>query len=156
MHIPFRFLSTAFGDDVHAGVPGPACGYNSPGCWTAGVPSSFSSLPPGFEHSFLIISSEGITATVSAWREAMQLFYDATATKIVDLSLTTLGYQTDNGAQLCRGCPGALDECLLGEKAYLDSIGVPIQYLSFQVRRSSLCWHSNLHSQPIALRGASS
>ena len=98
------------------------------------MPLSFASLPPGFQHSFLLVAAEGITGTVAAWREALSAYYSATAAKLPDLTLTTLGYQTDNGAQLCRGCEGPLDACLLGEKAYLDSIAVPVQYLSFQVR----------------------
>jgi len=60
-------------------------------------------------------------------------------------SLTTLGYQTDNGAQLCFGCPGqVLDKCLLEEKALLDAAHIPIQYLSFQ----NAWWKSGGESAP--------
>jgi hypothetical protein len=60
------------------------------------------------------------------------------------LSVSTLGYTTDNGAQLCFGCQGPLDACLLEEKAYLDKIGVPLGYLSFQ----NDWWQSTDESAP--------
>jgi hypothetical protein len=170
---PFdNFLEAAFGDALHNATCTAA------GCLTAGVSSTFSSLPPGFTQSYVLVVGEGITATIAAFGSALkvgtscappasvvastvvvlrtyltnpthfhftrpppccaQAWYAATASKVSDLSLTTLGYQTDNGAQLCFGCQGVLDACLLGEKAYLDSINVPIQYLSFQVTRHRL------------------
>jgi hypothetical protein len=134
------FLSSALGDSTQNG----ACGSSAPGCWTAGVAASFQSLPPGFQQSFILVSGHGITATLAAWGGLMRGFYGATSSKIDDLSLSTLGYQTDNGAQLCFGCHGPLDACLLNEKAYLDSINVPIQYLSFQVMRDALRCASDL------------
>lgn len=122
------FLEAALGDDTAAGP----C--KLPGCLSAGVSSTFTSLPPGFSQSYVLVVGAGVTATIAAWGGALQAWYAATATpKVGDLTLTKIGYQTDNGAQLCFGCKGPLDACLLGEKAYLDELGVPIQYLSFQV-----------------------
>jgi hypothetical protein len=87
------WLSTALGDDVASGGPGAPCGSDAPGCWAAGVASSFTALPPGFTHSFVLVSGEGITGTVNTWRGVLQAYYGATSTKITDLSIRTLGYQ---------------------------------------------------------------
>lgn len=123
-----NFLNHALGDDLGDGT---ACSGNDAGCWVAGASATVTSLPPGFTHSTLLVADTGITRTFDSWGRVMRAFYGTT--KIADVSLTTLGYQTDNGAQLCFGCPGqVLDTCLLNEKAYLDSLKVPIQYLSFQ------------------------
>ena len=78
----------------------------------------------------------------------MQAYYGATSTSVADTSLTGLGYQTDNGSQLCFGCPGqVLDKCLLEEKAVLDAAHVPIQYLSFQ----NAWWKSGGESAPLSM-----
>ena len=55
------FLETAFGDATAAGP----C--TLPGCLTAGISSTFESLPPGFEQSFVLVARGGVTATVAAW-----------------------------------------------------------------------------------------
>jgi hypothetical protein len=127
------FLNAALGDDLGPGAP--ACGTSAggdAGCWAAGLSASVTSVPPGFTQSFLLTAASGIAGTVDAWGRVMRAFYGATSTKMADTSLTTLGYNTDNGAQLCFGCDGPLDTCLLAEKAYLDGLKVPIQWFSFQ------------------------
>jgi hypothetical protein len=53
-------------------------------------------------------------------------------TKLRDVTLERIGYQTDNGAMYCFCHQTNCSEVLLEEKAYLDSIGVPLGYLSFQ------------------------
>jgi hypothetical protein len=60
----------------------------------------------------------------------------------VDITLTNIGYQTDNGAYYCFCRPDQApwnatgrSNCnliLLDELDYLESIGVPMGYLSFQ------------------------
>ena len=57
--------------------------------------------------------------------------------KIKDVTLEKIGYQTDNGAMYCFCRQSNCSEVLLQEKEYLDSIGVPIWYLSFQGAGSS-------------------
>jgi len=52
--------------------------------------------------------------------------------KIRDVTLEKIGYQTDNGAMYCFCGQSNCSEVLLREKEYLDSIGIPIGYLSFQ------------------------
>ena len=53
-------------------------------------------------------------------------------TKLRDVTLEKIGYQTDNGAMYCFCSQTNCSEVLLEEKAYLDSIGIPLGYLSFQ------------------------
>ena len=61
------FLESSFGDNTQAGQ----C--NRTGCFTAGVSSTFESLPPGFTHSFIVVVGSGITATIAVWGSALQV-----------------------------------------------------------------------------------
>jgi hypothetical protein len=137
-----QFLTSSLGDTLG---PSEYCDGGKHCCFTAGTASTVASLPPGFSHSWLLVADSGITNTVVAWGAVLQAFYGATSQSLYDPSLTGLGYQTDNGAQLCFGCPGqVLDKCLLDEKAVLDAADVPIQYLSFQ----NAWWKSGGESAP--------
>ena len=53
------------------------------------------------------------------------------AHKVKDVTLTNIGYQTDNGAYYVF-CRGNCSDTLLKVKESLDAAGVPIGYLSFQ------------------------
>ena len=111
----------------------------------AGASSTVTSLPPGFAHNFVLVADSGVTRAVDSWGSVLRGFYGAGSTsRLDDTSLNTIGYTTDNGAQLCFGCQGPLDACLLEEKAYLDKIGMPIGYLSFQ----NDWWQSTDESAP--------
>jgi hypothetical protein len=137
-----NFLNHAMGDDLGGGA---ACSGSDAGCWVAGVSATVTELPAGFTHSVLLVADAGVTKTVDAWGRVMRAFYGG-APKIADTSLTTLGYQTDNGAQLCFGCPGqVLDTCLLDECGNLtQNQHVPLNYLSFQ----NAWWEAGSESAP--------
>ena len=123
-----QFLNTALGDDLGAGAACADAG--DAGCWVAGASATVTSLPPAFAHNFALVADTGFSRAVDSWGRVMRARYAGTADqRLDDLSLNTIGYQTDNGAQLCFGCQGPLDACLLEEKAYLDSVGMPIGYL---------------------------
>lgn len=140
-----HFLNANIGNDLSGTGTSLSCANKDPGCWVAGVSSTVTSLPPGFTHSFILTTtSTGISSTMDAWGKILRGYYGATSQKLQDISLSTIGYQTDNGAQLCFGCGEPLDECLLNEKAYLDNISVPIQYLSFQ----NAWWEAGAESAP--------
>ena len=139
-----NFLTSALGDEVD-GSKRCSGHLSANACFAAGTAMTVKELPAGFSHSWLLVADTGITPTVNAWGAIMRAYYGVSSTKLTDMSLSTIGYQTDNGAQLCFGCPKqVLDECLLNEKAYLDSIKVPIQYLSFQ----NAWWQSGGESAP--------
>ena len=138
-----HFLNAALGDDLATAAPS-ACSGSDAGCWVAGASATLTALPPGFSQSFVLVAAPGVTGAMDAWGRLLRAYYGGTAARLTDTSLTTLGYQTDNGAQLCFGCSGPLDACLLAEKAYLDSLHVPIRYLSFQ----NAWWQSGGESAP--------
>ena len=136
-----HFLSASLADEVG----GAGCAPGSPTCWAAGESSYVEAVPPGHSASWVLVAgAEGVTGAVAAWGAVMRGYYAATADKLADTSLTTLGYNTDNGAQLVFGCHEALDACLLDEKAHLDADGVPIRWLSFQ----NAWWEAGAESAP--------
>ena len=137
-----NFLNAALGDALGNNA---SCARGAPGCWAAGASATVAALPPGFSQSFVLVAATGITPTVDAWGAVLRAYYGGTSTPIADASVSTLGYTTDNGAQLCFGCPGqVLDACLLDEKAHLDALRVPVNYLSFQ----NAWWKSGGESAP--------
>ena len=130
--------------------------------WTGTIPSyspgrsgRLTKIPPGSSQSILLYqgSKGGITSTIAEWGSIMQVAstpdlpsefnqkssmkspYRGASTndnKVKDVTLERIGYQTDNGAMYCFCSHSNCSQVLLEEKAYLDSIGIPIGYLSFQ------------------------
>ena len=69
--------------------------------WRHGPSSRFTSLPPGYTfETLLLASSQGPTATVSAWGDAMRTWArtDRSEALAADIALRSIGYWTDNGA----------------------------------------------------------
>lgn len=143
-----RFLTASLADDMGGGLGRCASAPGGAGCFAAGVSATVTAVPPGFAQSWVLAAGgAGVQATVAGWGAALRAYYGDTATKLADVSLTRLSYQTDNGAQLCFGCPGqVLDKCMIEEKQYLDSIGVgqKLGMLSFQ----NAWWRSGGESAP--------
>eukprot|EP00911_Craspedida_sp_UC1_P000381 UC1_evm1s292 len=100
----------------------------TPADWMAGTSDTVTALPAGFNHSFLLVMGTGVTKTMYEWGQLMQQYHNTR--KLDDITLNTLGYQTDNGAQYCFGGHGP--QTFYDEKTYLDSQHVPVRYLSFQ------------------------
>ncbi|MGK3755239.1 MAG: hypothetical protein ACI8RD_007548 [Bacillariaceae sp.] len=111
--------------------------------FSPGISGRIKSMPPGFSQSILLYegSQGGITATLDEWGSIMQKSSISLSSrgeeekeinKIKDVTLEKIGYQTDNGAMYCFCRQSNCSEVLLHEKEYLDSIGIPIGYLSFQ------------------------
>jgi hypothetical protein len=69
----------------------------SPG-WAPGIPATIKELPVGWEQKFLLHagSAGGITATIGEWKALLQKTHSSTARKLEDVTLTKIGYQTDN------------------------------------------------------------
>eukprot|EP00516_Mucochytrium_quahogii_P008564 CAMPEP_0203748480 /NCGR_PEP_ID=MMETSP0098-20131031/3351_1 /ASSEMBLY_ACC=CAM_ASM_000208 /TAXON_ID=96639 /ORGANISM=" , Strain NY0313808BC1" /LENGTH=778 /DNA_ID=CAMNT_0050637239 /DNA_START=35 /DNA_END=2371 /DNA_ORIENTATION=+ len=104
--------------------------------WAASTVATVKKVPRGFKHSFMAFSgNEGITDTINEWGKLLQKMYKTW--RVDDITVSTLGYQTDNGAQYCSGCANGCDQILLNELAYLKGISVPIKYLSYQ----NAWWH---------------
>ena len=97
--------------------------------WVPGVSGTVESVPAGFQQSFLLFQGQGVTQTIYDWGLLLQKLYETT--RLYDVTLDKIGYQTDNGAMYCF-CPRDCDNVLLNVKKYLDGIGVPLGYLSFQ------------------------
>lgn len=66
--------------------------------WAPGTSARIQELPPGYTQSFILYEGTGITATLHKWGQLMQSVYPP---KLVDITLTNIGYQTDNGAAYC-------------------------------------------------------
>jgi hypothetical protein len=101
--------------------------------FSPGTSGRISRIPGGFQQSFLLYegSQGGITSTLDEWGKAMQKSSGSNE-KVRDVTLEKIGVQTDNGAFYCFCSASNCSDVLLKEKDYLDSIGIPIGYLSFQ------------------------
>jgi len=97
--------------------------------WAPGIAGTAQSLPAKFSHSFIVVVGNGITDTVYKWGQILQKAYKAY--KIEDLTLTHIGYQTDNGAQYCF-CRSDCNNVLLNVTSTLSKQGIQLGYLSFQ------------------------
>jgi hypothetical protein len=130
--------------------------------FSPGISGRIKTIPAGFSQSILLYEGSqcGITATLDEWGSIMRKTSISTfpsvststptskfslssrdekekeRNKIKDVTLEKIGYQTDNGAMYCF-CTSNCSEVLLHEKEYLDSSGIPIGYLSFQVAGTS-------------------
>jgi hypothetical protein len=102
------------------------------GAFSPGTTGRITSIPPGFGQSLLLYqgSAGGITATLDEWGITMQASRQRST--VGDVTLEKIGYQTDNGAMYCFCTSSNCSRILIEEKEYLDSIGIPIGYLSFQ------------------------
>ena len=69
------------------------------GTISSGIDTAVSSLPQGFTHQTLLVAGQGIDATFRTWGETLSsLLGKGTVSNDADLSLRSLGYWTDNGA----------------------------------------------------------
>jgi hypothetical protein len=126
--------------------------------FSPGISGRIKTIPAGFSQSIILYEGSqcGITATLDEWGSIMQktstsIFPSVSTStptsklslssrdeeekernKIKDVTLEKIGYQTDNGAMYCFCQQKNCSEVLLHEKEYLDSIRIPIGYLSFQ------------------------
>ena len=140
--------------DAHAVIGSPLGNYGS---WSAGPGSShdgsitdvfnpgirgaIENIPPGFVSStmFFVNSKSpepskpvSITDSMYKWGNMMRRNHNSTlATKMNDVTLQKIGYQTDNGAYFCF-CKGNCSHALLAKVDELRQMQVPMGYLSFQ------------------------
>jgi hypothetical protein len=100
--------------------------------WAPGTSARIVSLPQGFQQSILLFQGQGgITNTLAEYGAAMQASRD-NFHKLPDVTLTKIGYQTDNGAYYCFCNDTNCSQTLLNEVSYLRESGIELGYLSFQ------------------------
>ena len=111
--------------------------------WGASTMATMKVIPKGYKHSFVaLIGQDGITDTINLYGRYMREEYKLTH-RMSDVTIQTLGYQTDNGAQLCF-CKYMCDVVLLATlQELIQNQNVPVQYLSFQN-----AWWPTSHSAP--------
>ena len=106
-----------------------------PGYWAPGISGRITSLPAGFRQAILLHASDadvGITQALAEWGEIMQQSRPSKGRKVQDLTLTKVGYQTDNGAYYCFCKEKNCSQTLIDTLGVLNSMEVPMGYLSFQ------------------------
>ena len=118
-------------DNFKASSAGPGTTWDGAEAWVPGTAGTIEALDAGFKHTFVLHAARrgGITAAVAEWGELLQRAHKAY--KLTDVTLTNIGYQTDNGAMYVF-CRGNCSKTLLDELAELKAAGVPMGYLSFQ------------------------
>ncbi|KAL3917479.1 MAG: hypothetical protein SGILL_004695 [Bacillariaceae sp.] len=102
-----------------------------------GTSGRITSLPSGYQQNIILYqgSHGGITSTLDEWGSFMKNISTAANTpKVKDVTLEKIGIQTDNGAYYCF-CAHDHQNCsdvLLKEKIFLQDIGIPVGYVSYQ------------------------
>lgn len=72
--------------------------YKGRAAWAPGTSARIQELPPGYTQSLILYEGTGIASTMYEWGQAMQRSFEP---KLADVTLTNIGYQTDNGAAYC-------------------------------------------------------
>ena len=100
--------------------------------WGASTVASIDILPQGYSHSFIaVVGQDGVTDTIGKWGRFLRKHYKL-PTRMNDITIQTLGYQTDAGAQYCH-CEDHCDTTLLQVMDDLRrNLRVPVRYLSYQ------------------------
>ena len=108
--------------------------------WGASTKASYDFIPGNYQHSFVaVVGYDGVTDTMHQWgRYLTQVHHRGKrksrgeSTKVSDITLQKLGYQTDNGGQYCY-CENDCDEKLIEVIKNLKEVqNIPVRYLSYQ------------------------
>ena len=102
------------------------------GEWRCGFGGMLETIPAGVTASTLVVSGQGINASMLLWGGLIQKWYGhKTADPYADIALRKLGYWTDNGAYYYyRTEPGMnYAETLLAIKAYGEREKIPFGYI---------------------------
>ena len=108
----------------------------SPGVRSMGLMGNITEIPEGFAMQSIIYFGTGIQATIEGWGGTLLRAYnkpDLMSSGYVqsDISLSYLGYTTDNGAYYYyKTVPGKnYQDTILDIKAYADKLGLPYRYI---------------------------
>eukprot|EP00041_Stephanoeca_diplocostata_P022194 m.526816 g.526816 ORF g.526816 m.526816 type:complete len:797 (-) comp22006_c0_seq1:232-2622(-) len=114
---------------------GNAEGHGNQKYIATGLMGSFTSVPVGFEYKSVLVHGTGLTATMKAWGTMLLNTYNNTR-NVRDITLTELGFATDNGAFYYRGNTERLpngtrvnyEQTLLDVQKYAASQNIPYKY----------------------------
>ena len=84
-------------DNFKASSSGPGSIWDgSQPAWAPGTAGTITSLPPGFEHTFILRAgaSPGVTAAIGEWGRTLQAVHRTS--RVADVTLQKIGYETDN------------------------------------------------------------
>eukprot|EP01060_Flectonema_neradi_P028341 TRINITY_DN3809_c0_g1_i3.p1 TRINITY_DN3809_c0_g1~~TRINITY_DN3809_c0_g1_i3.p1 ORF type:complete len:799 (+),score=172.91 TRINITY_DN3809_c0_g1_i3:63-2399(+) len=123
------FKASSEDDATHSGTP----------AFVPGTSGTFESLPAGFNQTYIFYggSGMGFTNVMSSWGSLMQKWHRTK--KIKDITIETLSYQTDNGAQYCY-CYSDCSNKLISTVNNLHKQKVPLGFVSYQG-----AWWNNPH-----------
>eukprot|EP01060_Flectonema_neradi_P028342 TRINITY_DN3809_c0_g1_i4.p1 TRINITY_DN3809_c0_g1~~TRINITY_DN3809_c0_g1_i4.p1 ORF type:complete len:713 (+),score=144.30 TRINITY_DN3809_c0_g1_i4:179-2317(+) len=113
--------------------------YSGMPAFVPGTSGTFESLPAGFNQTFIFYGGYGMgfTKAMSSWGSLMQKWYRTN--KMRDITIDTLSYQTDNGAQYCN-CHSDCSNKLISTVNNLHKQKVPLGFVSYQG-----AWWNNAH-----------
>lgn len=104
---------------------------NNNSIWSPGTSGRITSLPVNYKQSIILHAGYGgITSTLAEWGQILQR--SRKSYKVSDVTLETIGYQTDNGAYYCFCRERNCSETLIRVVESLRSQGILLGYLSFQ------------------------
>lgn len=103
--------------------------------FATGLMGSFTSVPVGFEYKSVLVHGTGLTATMKAWGTMLLDTYNNTR-NVRDVTLSELGFATDNGAFYYRGNTERLpngtsvdyEQTLIDVQTYAASQNIPYKY----------------------------
>ncbi|KJE90013.1 hypothetical protein CAOG_001397 [Capsaspora owczarzaki ATCC 30864] len=104
------------------------------GQFAAGILGTVESIPVGFSQDFVLFGGFGVRSTFAVWGEYLLARYKkARATFDSDLSISHLGYWTDNGAYYYYQTESntTYQQTLLDVQVNLNATGLPVQYMQF-------------------------
>jgi hypothetical protein len=84
-------------DNFKASSSGPGSIWDgSQPAWAPGTAGTITSLPPGFEHTFILRAgaATGVTAAIGEWGRTLQAVHRTS--RVPDVTLQKIGYETDN------------------------------------------------------------
>ena len=108
----------------------------SAGIRMMGVMGNVTEISAGYSMRTVVYFGDGINAAMSNWGDAIRGYYGksdvaSSAAAQSDVTLTYLGYSTDNGAfYYYNTVPGLnYQDTMLAVKAYADEAGLPYRYV---------------------------
>jgi hypothetical protein len=103
-----------------------------------GLKTTLNSIPKEFRHSSILMTGQGINATVMEWGDILLMSGDVQKERsnvYDDFTLAMLGYWTDNGAYHYVGTTGPnydnMEEALVGIKEGMKEKRIPIRYIQW-------------------------